>query len=345
MAGPVTINDKTNTYAAVVDSSGALKVTGSFTATNPSVGTTGATAPTSATEVGWIDGSGNLVGISAGTPLPVSASVTVAETVLNVTGTIGSAAVLSNFPVNPTTGYRSAAVQVTNAGSTCTLVAEESNDGTTWTGCQALYDTTVEVATPMTTVGRFLFNITALQFRIRCSVYGSGNPAVNVEFRQNPTNASTVSYLTQINTTLGTPMQSTGGTVGLVAGTALIGKAGIDQTTQGSTNAVLPPTANLASGANSTTGATTTQLIAAVTAKKIYCVGWSFSNSSATAVTVAFQDGSGGSTLHTIIVPAGGGNNVSGDFPFFSTTAGNGLYFIVSSGVSTVYGAGSGYAI
>jgi hypothetical protein len=34
------------------------------------------------------------------------------------------------------------------------------------------------------------------------------------------------------------PMQSTGGTVGLVAGTALVGKVGIDQTTPGTTNGV-----------------------------------------------------------------------------------------------------------
>lgn len=46
--------------------------------------------------------------------------------------------------------------------------------------------------------------------------------------------------LTTINTTLGTPMQATGGTVGLVAGTAIAGKFGIDQTTPGTTNAVAP---------------------------------------------------------------------------------------------------------
>lgn len=34
--------------------------------------------------------------------------------------------------------------------------------------------------------------------------------------------------LTTINTTLGTPIQATGGTVGLVAGTAIVGKVGID---------------------------------------------------------------------------------------------------------------------
>lgn len=43
-----------------VDTSGNLRITGSISASNPSVGTTGSTAPTSATEIGGIDGSGNL---------------------------------------------------------------------------------------------------------------------------------------------------------------------------------------------------------------------------------------------------------------------------------------------
>ena len=44
--------------------------------------------------------------------------------------------------------------------------------------------------------------------------------------------------LTTINTTLGTPMQQTGGSVQLAAGTNLAGKVGIDQTTVGTTNGV-----------------------------------------------------------------------------------------------------------
>lgn len=44
----------------------------SVTATNPSVGTNGSSAPTSSTEIGFIDGSGNLQGASASNPLPVT---------------------------------------------------------------------------------------------------------------------------------------------------------------------------------------------------------------------------------------------------------------------------------
>src|ERR1700752_3370571 len=53
------------------------------------------------------------------------------------------------------------------------------------------------------------------------------------------------SKLSSILTAIGTPMQATGGTVGLVTGSALIGKLGIDQTSFGSSNAVtLPPSSN-----------------------------------------------------------------------------------------------------
>ena len=61
-----------------------------------------------------------------------------------------------------------------------------------------------------------------------------------------PTGAATsanqsteITALGTINTTLGSPMQDTGGTVGLVAGSAIIGSVRIDQTTPGTTNGVI----------------------------------------------------------------------------------------------------------
>lgn len=54
-----------------------------------------------------------------------------------------------------------------------------------------------------------------------------------------PTGAATQTTLAAVLTALGTPMQATGGTVGLVAGTAIAGKFGIDQTTPGTTNGVV----------------------------------------------------------------------------------------------------------
>lgn len=59
-----------------------------------------------------------------------------------------------------------------------------------------------------------------------------------------------------INTTLGTPMQQTGGTVGIVAGSAIIGNVRIDQTTPGTTNgtAIVGINATTALAGNGGTG-------------------------------------------------------------------------------------------
>ena len=72
-AGVFAVQDATSegylaTLAGTV-SGGAVTVTGSISASNPSVGTTGVAAPGSATEIGIIDGSGNLQGVSASNPL------------------------------------------------------------------------------------------------------------------------------------------------------------------------------------------------------------------------------------------------------------------------------------
>jgi hypothetical protein len=58
---------------------------------NPSVGTTGTPAPTSATEIGVIDGSGNLQGASSSNPVPVTGAVTVTGSVTaTVSGTVAT---------------------------------------------------------------------------------------------------------------------------------------------------------------------------------------------------------------------------------------------------------------
>lgn len=116
---------------------------------------------------------------------------------------------------------------------------------------------------------------------VQRQVVSVGNtPAVTVASLPLPSGAATSALQTTINTTLGTPMQATGGTVGLVAGTAvighvivdtapttavtiatapvlvagsaIIGKVGIDQTTPGTTNlvATTPHNALHAAGTN-----------------------------------------------------------------------------------------------
>lgn len=113
----------------------------------------------------------------------------------------------------------------------------------------------------------------------------------------------------------------------------------------GTVNITQTATANNAvNGYISVTGTSSTSLISAVSGKHIYVTGWSFSNSSATAVTIAFQDGNGGTTLGTIEVPAGGGNNMSaGSAAWFNTSSGNALYIQASASASTIYALAVGF--
>ncbi len=113
---------------------------------------------------------------------------------------------------------------------------------------------------------------------------------------------------------------------------------------------VIPPTVTtggLVSGATAPMTATTsTQVIAAVSSKRIYVTAIHCNNSSGTATLVSIQDGSGGTTLDTLGAGATyGGDNRSGTLPLFWTTAGNGLYAAdVTTGASVICQA-SGYAL
>jgi hypothetical protein len=91
-----------------------------------------------------------------------------------------AAAVLSNFPLTDTSGYRSLALQVTSIAAGSTIVAEESNDGAAWTALTS-------VAT-----GRGLDHghwactsiiSAAKQIRVRQSVYGGSGSSGTGEFR------------------------------------------------------------------------------------------------------------------------------------------------------------------
>jgi hypothetical protein len=108
---------------------------------------------------------------------------------------------------------------------------------------------------------------------------------------------------------------------------------------------VQPATDNLVWGAASATNNSSTQAIAAQMGKVIYVTSVRVKNSSATTVTVLVQDGSGGTTLDTLIAPAGGGDNSNaGGATMYKTTSGNGLYFQASTGETTIYCNASGFS-
>jgi hypothetical protein len=199
-----------------------------------------------------------------------------------ISGTSSAAGVFSNFPLTDTNGARHMSLQVTAIAAGSTIVAEESNDGTTWTNLISLAG-----AASVTATGLHQYNFSAKQIRVRQSVYGgSGSSSVTAEFRLDPapfaqaygagavdarTNrvvlASDDALVTVAGTTSDTAYNGSGnstlsaslrgiysklGSVVLAAGTALIGKVGIDQTTPGTTNAVMatnfPATADVNSG-------------------------------------------------------------------------------------------------
>lgn len=84
---------------------------------------------------------------------------------------------------------------------------------------------------------------------------------------------------------------------------------------------------------NFTTGANTRNVITAIA---VY-------NSSATAGTVDFRDGTAGSVLWTMPIPAAGGSVMGGTLPLFKTTANTALAYDVSGALTTVTISVSGF--
>ena len=75
------------------------------------------------------------------------------------------------------------------------------------------------------------------------------------------------------------------------------------------------------------TGTSSTSVVALVSSQRLYIMAVHCTNSSANATLVLLQDGSAGTTLDTLVCPAGGGDERNGGgFPLFYTTAGNALY-------------------
>jgi hypothetical protein len=66
-------------------------------------------------------------------------------------------------------------------------------------------------------------------------------------------------------------------------------------------------------------------------------------NSSATAGTVDFRDGTAGTVLWTMPIPAGGGAIIATGIPLFRTTANTALAYDVSGALTTVYISVSGF--
>ena len=127
----------------------------------------------------FLDETGTLITVSSSNPLPVAASssnpLPVAQTDgLSVSGTATSAAVLFTTSM---LNYESITVQVTSAGTSCTITYETSDDNSNWILIGGLSFTNTgssALATTSSAVGGIQFTRKGLYFRARVSTYGSG---------------------------------------------------------------------------------------------------------------------------------------------------------------------------
>ena len=123
----------------------------------------------------------NGTAVSSSNPLPVSQPDGLA-----VSGTATSAAVLFTTSM---LNYESITVQVTSAGSSCTITYETSEDGVNWQTTSGLTTSNIGAsanATASTTTIILQFPRKSSNFRARVSTYGSGTVSVVGTLSKNP---------------------------------------------------------------------------------------------------------------------------------------------------------------
>jgi len=119
--------------------------------------------------------------VSSSNPLPVAQTDGLA-----VSNTVTSAAILFTTSM---LNYESITVQVTSAGTSCTVTYETSDDNTNWAVCAGLTVTNAgsnSYTTTSTTALALQFARKALYFRARVSTYGSGTVTVAGTLSKSP---------------------------------------------------------------------------------------------------------------------------------------------------------------
>ena len=129
----------------------------------------------------FLDENGELITVSKSNPLPVST-----PDGLTVSGTATSAEVLFTTSM---LNYESITVQVTSAGTGCTISYETSCDNVTWVSSAGVSLTNTgssQAASTSTVVGQTQFSRRGLYFRARVSTYGSGTVSVVTALSKTP---------------------------------------------------------------------------------------------------------------------------------------------------------------
>lgn len=238
------------------------------------------------------------------------------------------------FTVADTSGYGSISVQVTSAGTTCTITYEVSEDGTTWTSVVG-YTPTTNSATPSSTsgtVGLTYFPIVAKQFRARVSTYTSGTVTVQGTLRKDP--------LPRMSIIIGGTVTTTGGSSeGGAVSTGLVPTVYEGRTTNKTavtTGQYVRPIATsigvaiqkpyqipeldwyyVAAAGGITNTTTAVQFVAAAGAGiRNYCTGIQISNSTLGAGgEIAIRDGAAGTVIWRGIAATAAADPVSITFP------------------------------
>lgn len=238
------------------------------------------------------------VDVSSSNPLPVAQPDGLA-----VSGTVTSAAVLFTTSM---LNYESITVQVTSAGSSCTVTYEASEDGVNWQTSSGLITSNVGTsgnATTSTTTTILQFPRKASNFRARVSTYGSGTVSVVGTLSKNPVAQIGLVYLGGGSLSEGTAATTSPVLVGLEARTssktsvanasAVRPIATVDGRLVTRLNSIPENEWQYAAASGGITNTSDVVLQAAAGAGiKNYLTGLSVANANATASEVVVKDGS-----------------------------------------------------
>jgi hypothetical protein len=219
-------NPSGNLEPLLVDGSGNLLVAGTFTGSSASVGPTGSAVPADADYAGGNYG-GTLVGIK------VASDGSVITTLPDV---VATGAITSTQTVDLLCdGLGSAGIQITGTW-TGFISFYSSVDGTNFSATNAIVLNTGALIGAVTANGIWTIQCAGMKYvRAAGSSVATGSATVTIRGNQGvssvmldnpiPTGTNTIGNIGQINSAL-------------PAGTAILGKVGIDQTTPGTTNGV-----------------------------------------------------------------------------------------------------------
>lgn len=195
-----------NTQPLLVDSSGNLLVSGTFSATNPSIGVNGATAPTSSTEVGGINPSGNL------NPLHTDASNNLLVNVSNFPATqpvSGTVAISQTTPGTTNGVVVNSSALPTGASTSASQTTGNTSLASIDTKVPALGQALAAASVPVVLTAAQITTLTPLSSVTVTQATGTNLHTV-VDSSALPTGASTSANQTTSNTSLASIVTNTG---------------------------------------------------------------------------------------------------------------------------------------